>query len=73
MATKDEFYQALTKLGDAAKDVLAKMPPELGERDVRLWRGLLTRLPEQIADMKSNLDDPYLNARSEGRNSGIIV
>jgi hypothetical protein len=70
MATKDEFYNALTKLGEAATEALRQMPPEMGGRDRKLWTGLLSRLPEQIQDLKTNLAD---DSPRGGRSSGIIV
>lgn len=70
MATKDEFYRKLTQLGELATETLREMPPEIGDRDRRLWTGILSRLPEQIADLKENLTLP---PRERGRSSGIVI
>jgi hypothetical protein len=70
MPTKDEFFTALHQLQEAARHAHQQMPPEMGGRDRRLWEGLLTRLPEQIDDLKANLAGPE---RSGNRSSGIIV
>jgi hypothetical protein len=61
MATKDEFIAALDNVKAAAQDAYRKIPPEFGRqgREGRALHALLTRLPEQIDDIKVLLIDGY--------------
>jgi hypothetical protein len=61
MPTKDEFLTALDNIAAAAKDAQRKMPEEFDtrSREGRTLNALLTRLPEQIEDIKVLLVKGY--------------
>lgn len=59
MSSKAEFYVALDHVKQAAKDALKAMPESLSGRERKFWEGLLSRLPEQIDDVRVNFDDPH--------------
>jgi hypothetical protein len=59
MSSKSEFYTALDHLKHAARDAHKAMPDSFSSREKKLWGGLLSRMPEQIDDLKTNLDDPH--------------
>lgn len=59
MPSKSEFYIALDHVAQAAKDALRAMPESLSPRERKLWTGMLSRLPEQIGDVRTSLDDPH--------------
>lgn len=69
MPTKDEFYRKVDAVGGAAREAIRELPPDLSDRERRLWLSLLSRLPEQIDDMKANFADPHLDSR---RNRGDL-
>jgi hypothetical protein len=66
--TKDEFYRALSQLSDAATEAAKKIPEDMHpqSREGKIWRNLLSRLPEQIADIKDQFNDP--NRRTDPTN-----
>jgi hypothetical protein len=61
MPTKDEFYHALERLKDASDEALRNIPEDMHpqSREGKIWRNLLTRLPEQISDLKLTFSDPH--------------
>jgi hypothetical protein len=67
MATKDELIRDLEAFAGAAKKAHAtlKSVPDLDQRYHKLLDGMLTRIPEQIEDVKANFSDPHLQARRD--------
>lgn len=63
MSTKDEFYRKLDAVVAAATDALKAIPTDMPEQQKKMWRGLLSRLPEQVPDIRATFDDEHLNAR----------
>ena len=59
MSSKSEFYVALDHLKQAALDARKAMPESFAGRERKMWEGLLYRLPEQIDDLRTSLDDPH--------------
>lgn len=59
MSSKSEFYIALDHLMQAAKDAHKAMPESFSDREKKIWGGILGRIPEQITDVKGNLDNPH--------------
>jgi hypothetical protein len=62
MATKDEFFKALDEVRAAAVRAGNVIPNEdfpPGTRMRKVIDALVTRLPEQIDDIKATLQDPH--------------
>lgn len=73
MSSKSEFYIALDHLKQAAKDAHKAMPESFSSHERKMWEGILSRMPEQIDDLKANLDDPQMQLRRARRESPIIL
>lgn len=72
--TRDEFYRKVDAVAGAAREALKMgLPPDMNQREKKLWTGVLSRLPEQIEDVKANFNDPHLDARRNRDDSGIIL
>jgi hypothetical protein len=79
MSSKSEFYIALDHLKEAAHAARRAMPEHFRDRERKMWNGLLTRLPEQIDDIRTSLDDPHTQTdpndplSPRNRNNRIII
>jgi hypothetical protein len=72
MASKAEFYVALDHVKEAATNALKAMPEAMQGRERKLWQGMLSRLPNQIDDLRTNLDDPHTVTDPSTRQNRII-
>lgn len=71
MSSKGEFYVALDHLRQAAKDAVKAMPDDLNSREKKLWQ-FLSRLSDQIEDIKASLDDPHTRTDLSNRNTLLV-
>jgi hypothetical protein len=61
MPTKNEFYRAVERVKDAAIEALKTIPEDLSpqSREGKIWNNLLSRLPNQLDDIRQQFSDPH--------------
>jgi hypothetical protein len=59
MGNKNDFFISLNRLSSAARDAFKDIPEGMSERERKIVTAFLTRIPDQIEDIQSFIDDPH--------------
>lgn len=59
MGNKNDFFLAMGRLARLSQDALKDIPDELSGRERRVATAFLTRIPDQVEDIKSFIEDPH--------------
>lgn len=59
MGNKNDFFMAMNRLAQVAKDAYVDMPDDMPARQKKIAQAFLTRIPDQVEDIKSFIDDSH--------------
>lgn len=70
--SKNDFFIGLDHLTTAAKNALKDLPEDMGRRERSVAERFLSRIPEQVEDIKSFIEDPHKRTHPSDIGNRII-